>query len=56
MEILLQVHWNTDRDTWWHEEMAKVGSECEPEWMKSEDPLFLLYTRSVGAHGVDLWE
>ncbi|KAK2185502.1 hypothetical protein NP493_232g00016 [Ridgeia piscesae] len=40
----LKVHWNTDRDTWWHEEMAKVGSECEPEWMKSEDPLFLLYT------------
>lgn len=32
------------RDSWWHEEMAKVGAVCEPEWMDAEDPLFILYT------------
>jgi acetyl-CoA synthetase len=32
------------RDLWWHEEMAKVNDQCEPEWMDAEDPLFILYT------------
>ena len=32
------------RDKWWHEEMAKVDANCEPEWMDAEDPLFILYT------------
>jgi acetyl-CoA synthetase len=32
------------RDKWYHEEMAKVDAKCEPEWMDSEDPLFILYT------------
>lgn len=32
------------RDLWWHEEMAKVDSNCEPEQMDAEDPLFILYT------------
>lgn len=34
------------RDTWWHEEMAKVpvDEKVEPEPMDSEDPLFILYT------------
>ena len=32
------------RDAWWHEEMAKVDANCEPEWMDAEDPLFILYT------------
>ncbi|SVC76258.1 uncharacterized protein METZ01_LOCUS329112, partial [marine metagenome] len=32
------------RDHWWHEEMETVGSNCEPEPMDSEDPLFILYT------------
>ena len=32
------------RDVWWHEEMAKVDANCEPEWMDAEDPLFILYT------------
>ncbi|OWF34906.1 acetyl-coenzyme A synthetase, cytoplasmic-like [Mizuhopecten yessoensis] len=40
----LKIHWNNERDVWWHEEMAKVSSECEPEWMDAEDPLFMLYT------------
>jgi acetyl-CoA synthetase len=33
-----------DKDLWYHEEMAKVDANCEPEWMDAEDPLFLLYT------------
>ncbi len=32
------------RDLWWHDEMAKVDANCEPEWMDAEDPLFILYT------------
>jgi acetyl-CoA synthetase len=32
------------RDLWWHEEMAKAGTECEAEWMDAEDPLYILYT------------
>ncbi|NPA25209.1 MAG: acetate--CoA ligase, partial [Deltaproteobacteria bacterium] len=33
-----------EKDLWYHEEMAKVDANCEPEWMDAEDPLFLLYT------------
>ncbi len=32
------------RDHWWHDVMANASAECEPEWMDSEDPLFILYT------------
>jgi len=32
------------RDVWWHDEMAKVGTENKAEEMDSEDPLFILYT------------
>ena len=34
------------RDTWWEEEMTAkdITSECEPEEMDAEDPLFILYT------------
>jgi acetyl-CoA synthetase len=32
------------RDVWWHEEMDKAATECPPEWMDAEDPLYLLYT------------
>lgn len=32
------------RDFWWHEEIKKVSSTCEPEMMDSEDLLFILYT------------
>jgi len=32
------------RDRWLHEELIKVGNECAPETMDSEDPLFILYT------------
>jgi acetyl-CoA synthetase len=33
-----------NRDIWWHEEMSDISSICKPEWMDSEDPLFILYT------------
>ena len=33
-----------ERDFWWHEAMATAGSECKPEEMDAEDPLFILYT------------
>ncbi len=32
------------RDSWYHEEMAKVSDKCEAEKMNSDDPLFILYT------------
>ncbi|MEO1019124.1 MAG: AMP-binding protein, partial [Pseudomonadota bacterium] len=38
------VTFNTDRDVWWHEAMAKADAHCDPEVMDAEDPLFILYT------------
>jgi acetyl-CoA synthetase len=38
------IHWLADRDRWYHEAAAVVDDHCEPEWMDSEDPLFILYT------------
>ncbi|WP_367873560.1 acetate--CoA ligase [Luteolibacter sp. Populi] len=32
------------RDTWWHEEIAKVGAKHELKAFDSEHPLFILYT------------
>ena len=40
----IKCDWQPKRDIWWHEEMAKADDKCEPEWMDSEDPLFILYT------------
>ena len=39
-----QVSMKAGRDVWWHEAMAEAAPECAPEWMDSEDPLYLLYT------------
>ena len=38
------VDFEASRDIWWHEAMADVDAECEPEVMDAEDPLFILYT------------
>jgi len=38
------VDFDKSRDVWWHEAMASADSECEPEVMNAEDPLFILYT------------
>jgi len=40
----IETHMAAGRDTWWHDEMAEAGDECEPEVMDAEDPLFILYT------------
>jgi len=32
------------RDLWWHELMEKAEPQCDPVWVDSEDPLFILYT------------
>ena len=32
------------RDVWYHEAMDEASSECAPEPMDAEDPLFILYT------------
>jgi acetyl-CoA synthetase len=37
-------HMEAGRDHWYHDEMAKADSKCEPEKMNAEDPLFILYT------------
>jgi acetyl-CoA synthetase len=32
------------RDVWWHDAVADMSTDCEPEWVDAEHPLFLLYT------------
>ena len=39
-----EIDWVDGRDVWYHEATAAVSDDCEPEWMDSEDPLFILYT------------
>ncbi len=31
-------------DHWWHDVVDSQSSDCEPEWVGAEHPLFLLYT------------
>ncbi|MFO7705912.1 MAG: acetate--CoA ligase [Halopseudomonas sp.] len=38
------VDWHEHRDVWYHDACAAVSSDCPPEAMDSEDPLFILYT------------
>ncbi len=38
------VNFETGRDFWYHDEIKTVTTECKPEKMKAEDPLFILYT------------
>jgi len=35
---------NEGREVWWHDLFNRQSSVCEPEWVGSEHPLFLLYT------------
>ena len=38
------VSFDASRDIWWHDLVEDQGETCEPEWVNSEHPLFLLYT------------
>lgn len=39
-----KIAWNEKRDVWYHDICAKQSTECKPEEMNAEDPLFILYT------------
>lgn len=39
-----KVAWDDARDVAWEALVAEQSTECEPEWMSAEDPLFILYT------------
>jgi len=41
-----KIKMNKHRDLWWHDEISKkeIKDDCKAEHMKSEDPLFILYT------------
>ena len=39
-----EVPGDAKRDIWYHEGMASVSPDCEPEEMDAEDHLFILYT------------
>jgi acetyl-CoA synthetase len=36
--------WNEANNIWWDDLIAGQSSECEPEWVGAEHPLFVLYT------------
>ncbi len=38
------VNMQNGRDVWWHDAVKNVSDACEPVWVESEHPLFLLYT------------
>jgi len=38
------VGWDDSRDVWYHDLIERVSSDCPPEPMNAEDPLFILYT------------
>ena len=38
------VHMEEGRDVWYHDLVADRSTECEPEVMNAEDPLYILYT------------
>ncbi len=38
------IEWNNDRDVWYHEAIQTASTDCPPEKMDAEDPLFILYT------------
>lgn len=38
------IAWVDDRDIWYHDVVPSASSDCAPEEMNAEDPLFILYT------------
>ena len=39
-----RINWDESRDVWYSDMIKGVPSQCEPEEMGAEDPLFILYT------------
>ncbi|MBU2359797.1 MAG: acetate--CoA ligase, partial [Alphaproteobacteria bacterium] len=39
-----EIAWSEGRDVWWHEARESAATDCQPEEMNAEDPLFILYT------------
>ncbi|KFZ28187.1 acetyl-CoA synthetase [Pseudidiomarina atlantica] len=39
-----EVAFDEARDVWWDQLVKDVATECQPEVMNAEDPLFILYT------------
>lgn len=39
-----EIDWVQGRDIWYHEALHEAASDCPPEPMDAEDPLFILYT------------
>ncbi|KAG2389158.1 hypothetical protein C9374_014558 [Naegleria lovaniensis] len=40
----LEIQWHSHRDVWYHDLMNQCQQECPVEWVRGEDPLFMLYT------------
>jgi acetyl-CoA synthetase len=38
------IDWNEHRDVWYHDVVEAASTDCPPEEMDAEDPLFILYT------------
>lgn len=38
------IHWQDQRDYWYHQQMQQAEVDCPAEPMDAEDPLFILYT------------
>ncbi len=38
------INMQAGRDVWWSDAVAAQAAQCEPLWVESEHPLFLLYT------------
>ena len=38
------IQFDSNRDIWWSDLVENQANSCEPEWVNSEHPLFLLYT------------
>jgi acetyl-CoA synthetase len=39
-----EINWVDGRDHWWHDLAANASSDCPPEPVDSEHPLYILYT------------
>ena len=40
----MDIPWTNGRDLWFHEVLEKSGGYCEPEFVESNETLFILYT------------